>query len=345
MLSSVICLLVVGVSSCRAEDVPRSAGPKPNEIADVQLVTRRVWFIADHDRLWETEDGGSRWSTVFQKNSGSPRRLLDCFKFFDPNVGFVIDQSTVSRTFDGGRTWQVLGKIPAVVNGCAFPSLGYGWAIGTVDSSGSRKPVLFATNDGGKTWKEQQLPTLTNSAPLSDVFFVDVMRGWAVGDGAIIRTEDGGQTWSTCHSSESSYRRVFFVDSNLGWATEKEGTEFVATKDGGQHWTEIPGPPGYGSWPTNPACTSPEQCLASVMRLYTTRDGGKHWTRVQGPFADQGISTLYLGIARDHHLVALTQTGAAEVITGLVSEDAGRSWHPAMPAEQAQPSSSNPPKR
>jgi photosystem II stability/assembly factor-like uncharacterized protein len=53
---------------------------------------------------------------------------------------------------------------------------------------------VVVSDDGGTTWKQSPVPV---SSDLTSVFFVDAKQGWATGhDGVILRTTDGGATWT-----------------------------------------------------------------------------------------------------------------------------------------------------
>jgi photosystem II stability/assembly factor-like uncharacterized protein len=50
--------------------------------------------------------------------------------------------------------------------------------------------TVLRTEDGGVTWKAQ---ASHSSARLNDVFFIDPLHGWAVGEGGtVIHTANGG---------------------------------------------------------------------------------------------------------------------------------------------------------
>ena len=62
---------------------------------------------------------------------------------------------------------------------------------------------IFRTSNGGKTWIRFVTPARGRSTGpdglrlyLTDVVFADATHGWAVGDGTVISTTDGGVTWT-----------------------------------------------------------------------------------------------------------------------------------------------------
>jgi len=69
-------------------------------------------------------------------------------------------------------------------------------------------------------------------------YFTDVNTGYAVGEGGnIIKTTDGGVTWTSKNSGTSNtLKSIIFVNSTLGYAVGDSGT-ICKTTDGGTTWT------------------------------------------------------------------------------------------------------------
>jgi len=116
-----------------------------------------------------------------------------------------------------------------------------------------RDTILTAYVEGGKTWEVEVRMRyigppewyVVDSAgePVVQVFFVDYWTGWALcgGDGIwwgdkLYRTMDGDNfTLVYQFSSEDSVRKIFFVNSQVGWAV---GMKIWKTEDGGYTWVE-----------------------------------------------------------------------------------------------------------
>lgn len=81
-------------------------------------------------------------------------------------------------------------------------------------------------------WRWQHGQRLFNG-----LHFINANRGWAVGEwGLIVRTDDGGQTWSPQVSgTTTTLNAVQFVNANVGWAIGDSGT-ILHTTDGGASW-------------------------------------------------------------------------------------------------------------
>ncbi len=91
---------------------------------------------------------------------------------------------------------------------------------------------------------EVQLMTGNSGDGLNDVYFIDELAGWAVGDeGLVLRTTDGGETWDNINSGFSqNFYSVHFVNADRGWiAGYNNGSPLdgvlLRTTNGGQSWT------------------------------------------------------------------------------------------------------------
>ncbi len=162
------------------------------------------------------------------------------------------------------------------LRGVSFPGTNAGWAVGQ---------GILATKDGGKTWSRQ-------FAPFEDLYAIDMWsptQGCAVGaKGVIVRTLDGGASWSKCISGTTSYLLdVDFVDDTYGWAVGYR-SNVLRTTDGGQTWLRCTIPIASGcegrrihgvsfvdrlhGW----ACG---EVLFDGCYVIKTSDGGVTWTR------------------------------------------------------------------
>lgn len=173
-----------------------------------------------------THDGGASW--VFKRPTGV---VLNAVSFAGANDGWVVGESgAVYGTHDGGFSWYpvqpsltaqslrsvwrrtatqtVAGGLSGVQLTTAATADSLQWALGSfgagvtvnavqmIDEStgyavgANGNGIVLRTRDGGATWSPQ-LPGTT--VALQDVWFVDALRGWAVGpSGRIVHTSRGG---------------------------------------------------------------------------------------------------------------------------------------------------------
>ncbi len=185
------------------------------------------------------------------------------------------------RTVDGGTSWQALPTVAGGVNSVRMGSTSVGWAAGehllrmagpggywteqmatagagTVEAVDDQRAWALAatflqrTADGGLTWATINLPGVREAR---DLDFVDATRGWMTAqtnqmvggcpdyDEQILRTLDGGQSWtplltgSTPWRCESGLGQVVFVDANHGWVAGRN--LLLRTTDGGLSWAAV----------------------------------------------------------------------------------------------------------
>ena len=108
-------------------------------------------------------------------------------------------------------------------------------AVGRADKSGSDYD-LRVSEDGGRTWAPR------GAVPAGSLTHVEIAgggRGWVMGAGVLLRTDDGGASWV---SADAPGRRRGWVD-DIG-ASDRDhlviGGPFPqATADGGLGWTRI----------------------------------------------------------------------------------------------------------
>jgi len=152
--------------------------------------------------------------------------------YWTPSIDSLGHDVTYSIFYsaDGGTTWipQSTGEMSGRLCSVHFIDENTGWSVGTNGT------VLY-TNDGGDNWNTQ---TSNTNANLESVSFADAQNGWAVGarfpGGKIVRTADGGATW-TEQTVDERLISVCFVTAQSGWAVGENGI-LLKTTDGGLTW-------------------------------------------------------------------------------------------------------------
>ena len=126
---------------------------------------------------------------------------------------------------------------------------GFLWSVDFVDQNNGwivyRDSVLRTTN-GGTDWIKQVIG-LPTTFGVQGVDFIDTQRGWACGSdtsgqGLIMRSTDGGDTWCDLGPGIGTVMsRVFFVNERNGWAVGQDGCcdgSIARTLDGGTSWVD-----------------------------------------------------------------------------------------------------------
>ena len=155
----------------------------------------------------------------------------------------------------------------------------------------------------------QEPPTLPVGEPitLSLPVMLDENTGWAMAyEGGILRTTDGGQSWTNV-MPVSQPSNTFFLDAQTAWAytSGESSSSLVRTLDGGGTWSSMSDAlPFYGyvtlkfenendGW----AETYDAGAGNAYISLYQTHDGGANWTQVMlttpdDPLREPGVLHL-----------------------------------------------------
>ncbi len=179
----------------------------------------------------------------------------------------------------------------------------------------------------------------TYGARLTDVFFINELKGWAVGlRGIILYTSDGGSTWVTQNSKTHGYSegylwRVFFINELEGWVIDYNG-KVLHTVDGGINWNVQASFRGIASLSSiyfadnkkgwiggHGGCGT---CSKSI--IYYTSDGGVTWTKqadfLNGWIEDFSFISPNIGWAADWNYISHTSNGGltweAQLHTGTI---------------------------
>lgn len=140
--------------------------------------------------------------------------------------------------------------------------------------------------DSGWCWQQ---PRPSGNA-LNDVFFLDALTGWRVGDsGEILKTVDGGKIWLKQNSGlRTTLTSVKFQDAKNGWALGAQGA-LLKTVDGGANWVQQ----GSSADQFNGAklyLLQPNTVLlvSSYTGVRVSTDGGASWTTRNVSFTEVG---------------------------------------------------------
>jgi hypothetical protein len=275
------------------------------------------WALGQHVLL-HTVDGGQQWVPVAE-----PPQALDQIHFLDLAAGYGVAGGRLYRTADAGVTWRPL-TTPIAVGGLCFVNQNTGWVVNTSGflNNGRQPPnptptALYATADGGATWRPVLLPAAVRSngglgqrlqcAPpgvLWDLFLGEPGAGNEFY--ALYRGADGGGTWQlvTGHEIQGGVGHepgpyagaLSVVSADAAYLTGVCGPCYPpspttppavaigGTTDGGRTWQDFPVP---GLPPTSNAIAFvsvdrgwlvAEGNAASPSQILATADGGRAWT-------------------------------------------------------------------
>jgi photosystem II stability/assembly factor-like uncharacterized protein len=107
--------------------------------------------------------------------------------------------------------------------------------------------TTFVTDSPPPGWYQQTIPT---NKPITDIFFIDSLRGWATissgqvyDSGKVITTTDGGNSWATQYAKDTLIlNAIQFLNLNTGYCVGGY-QKILRSINGGQNWIEV-GSPG-----------------------------------------------------------------------------------------------------
>lgn len=227
------------------------AAPSTWEVRDPDLygvASRgdRVWAVGYWGTVLHSLDAGATWE---RRRTSTQETLFDV-SFADDRYGWAVGENgVVLRSSDGGVSWirqeiriEEEGETRPLdlhLFGVAALSPAEAWAVGDLGA-------LFRVRDGER-WERVSLPDAvfadgeTSERILNAVDFYDHERGWIVGEfGTVLRTTDGGETWTGERRFEDVPSDLYLFD-----VTHRDESMVVAvglagrvlvSRDGGTSW-------------------------------------------------------------------------------------------------------------
>ncbi len=280
---------------------------------DVHFVGTIGYSVNGLGEVYRSPDRGDTWEKVLDKPGTYFRAvnfLDDATRGFVSNIGpgyypGVTDDVPLYQTSDSGKTWSPVtaidGAMPKGI--CNFNRVDntHLFAAGRVGG-----PSYFlSSSDAGLTWKSKDISG--QIAMLVDVHFANDKVGVVTGASSlggsskcsILRTEDGGESWSTAFTSKATGEmcwKISFPSANIGYAAVltfgNTPSSFIKTVDGGKTWEELPFVDGAYAALAVGFITDDIGWIGGETEkkpAYRTRDGGKTWEAdgSLGPFINR----------------------------------------------------------
>jgi photosystem II stability/assembly factor-like uncharacterized protein len=306
------------------------------------------WIAGTSGFVARTSDGGANWTPVALGTANE----LNSVDAKGAAVWVVGNDATAFRSGNGGDSWEQLN-----LHADARPDVKAVWvqAADTVLITGGGGFIRRSV-DGGTSWSFLQH---TLQGQIADLYFVGP-NGWAASSRlrAVMRTSDGGATWSMPSGNTTTRQWVakLTISANVRGSTiainpVHKSTFYVAlgnlvyrSRNDGETWSYVasiptppPPPPPQQPWitdRTNAFIVSPKDSnfwVAAVEvpdRIIWTDDAGASWhDALQQTYGEYGIpiepdpdrpDTLYFG--------AESSTPASVFSPLYRSIDRGRTW-------------------
>ncbi|MCA1634026.1 MAG: hypothetical protein LC802_10000 [Acidobacteria bacterium] len=250
--------------------------PEKNGWFSIQFEDKQRGWLANGLNLWRTTDGGRNWNVIYKVDEHEFVERIDKVFFVNSCKGWMLRPSGFYRTIDQGITWAAVTTPLDYPKGSLvsfyFSNDKDGWIVGGLYHPKSLKDFLreshpneavitrqdnsravlqasiFRTYDGGETWHECSIPSVSYRIIL--INFSDSDHGVIVGDEDVMSTEDGGKNWrlsifpKECNDQnrENIYEygpiALSFLDRHGGWLSYKDG-RLAKSTDGGHSWCDL----------------------------------------------------------------------------------------------------------
>jgi RNA polymerase sigma factor (sigma-70 family) len=294
-------------------DPPSSAGPSaPAQAINWQVVDAKVdnnlcgacfitadegWVAGSAGLILHTPDGGRSWTRQLE---GLPNVDFLAIRFFDSRTGWACGRacngdrfSPLFKTSDGGRNWvridtgtnTPLSDLWPLTRDCILVTSG----VETRQHRDGNVYVFVA---------DQRQDVRRASRALRSINFPSLELGFAAGsdarrcfnlpedplredlDSRLIRTRDGGRSWTECHHPALpegvALCGLSFSDAKNGWVCGGRGALF-STHDGGDTWQKQNAGTGE-EWVDVCALASQRVWLLGLSgAVYHSKDDGQTW--------------------------------------------------------------------
>ncbi len=230
--------------------------------------------------LRRTSDGGLNWDSI-NININATYQPTEIF-FRDPVNGFLggaknNTNQVLLKTVDNGTTWTEITPDPAsteYISAIYFLTPLSGFAASAT--------MFYTTTNGGATWTSQ--PTLFS---INHIHFTNMNNGTvsvtSTNTGAMMKTTDGGATWSLLFSASdpNNFVNMFSKHDVIGSGVMYTSLEFTnklfRTLDAGATWDTIVVDSVLSIQDFQFTTPLLGHVLSTYGQLFVTEDGGQTW--------------------------------------------------------------------
>jgi hypothetical protein len=337
-------LVGLGVSGCAQPEQAGAGLQLTAEPLDAALVTPQFGWVLTADAMLLSHDGGKSFATA---DVGLKPGLSRAAYFRDAKQGWVASSDgttiSVSRTSDGGSTWNVSdirSSEPIGTLSVGFGDANTGALMAKVQTSGAfSKAHLYGTADGGASWQEKSAPVAGKVAvePGGRIW----LAGGVLGN-ELYTSADSGGSWAkpALEVNGSTVDGVTLPANGVVSASVSNGAStrvaVLTSADGGANWRESASVPVKNSLGSAPSMAVRD----SAVVVADPNGATLHKSTTKGAMSDASASGLPAGV--NHLSFASAKEGWALASSGSCANgkrqctvtysvvstvDAGASWH------------------
>jgi photosystem II stability/assembly factor-like uncharacterized protein len=188
--------------------------------------------------VWKTSNSGANWFQMFTQSGTDP--IFYDIKFINANTGFVCGKPmggrwSLFKTTDGGNTWDSAGMyLQQAGSETGFSNTMM--ILGTTIWFGTNNTRIYRSTNFGATgsWS---YGTTTGEQNSYCLHFNSGSNGMMGGATSVLRTTDGGSSWTSVGSIPGSGNITGLEGANNNWWYTR-GTGIYITTNNGGNWSQ-----------------------------------------------------------------------------------------------------------
>lgn len=257
---TLLSLVIISLSCKKDNNNSSSNNPNPNPVSPTDTLTA----------------GWTKHSPGF----------TDIF-FVDSQVGYGLSDNSITKTTDGGITWNTIKALSSAFFNVNCSPDGKAFFIGDVGK-------LYSTSNAGVS-----IDSFSFNENVMDIFFPDNNNGYVIGRNHFFKTLNGGINWTAVTplngislNNSLYYGSLFFTDATTGWIIL--GSNIYYNDGTINNWTAATLSPAPASTFDGIYASSPNTIYASTQdgEVYKSTNGGLNFSRV-ADFPETDFSDIH----------------------------------------------------